>query len=372
MRKQINIKAYILFTGIVAMALSMGCKTESKKKQIKEVLEVDVNLGAMIQPIPEYAVHKDSGYNVWGGSVVKSEDGTYHMFYARWPYRTGFQGWLKDSDIAYATAASATGPYTFKKVLLTGFGKGHWNEEAAHNPHIKKFDNKYYLYFISHKKEDLGLSDWMNHIFTQRIGVAIADNPAGPWEVLPEPLIDYQEGKPAHGYMVNPSVVKTPEGKYLMMFKARKPGAEKSGKFDPIHCLAVSDSPAGPFTIAEETLLTEATAEDPYVWYQNRKYYAVVKDMYAKYTGHKSLALFQSEDGLNWKPSENILVSKTEIVWEGGDTTKVKNLERPQILFDEKGNPEVLFCAVREFDTEGNDPKPTYNVHIPLKNELKQ
>lgn len=337
----------------------------TEKKQQSDL--VSLNLAKMIQPVPENSVLKNPDYNIWGASMVQTNDGICHLFYTRWPFETGFKGWLKNSDIVYATSKSPTGPYKFQKVILTGFGKGHWNEEAAHNPHIKKFGDKYYLYFISHRKEDLGLSDWMNHIFTQRIGVAVADNPAGPWRVLPKPLIDYQEGKPAHGYMVNPSVCQKLDGTFLMMFKSRKPGAEKSGKFDPIHCLATAPTPTGPFTIADETLLTEATAEDPFLWYQNRKYYSVVKDMYAHYTGFKSLALFESENGLDWNPSAHTLISKTEIVWENGDTTKLQNLERPQIWFDKDGKPAVLFCAAREFRKDGEPAKPTFNVHIPLK-----
>ncbi|MCY1722816.1 glycoside hydrolase family protein [Prolixibacteraceae bacterium Z1-6] len=350
---------------VVLLSVFFSSCTEKKKTESKS--SEPLNLGEMIQPVPSHAVLKDSAYNIWGASMVQTEDGVCHLFYTQWPFETGFRGWLKHSDIVYATSNSPTGPYTPQKTILTGFGKGHWNDEAAHNPHIKKFGDKYYLYFISHRKEDLGLSDWMNHIFTQRIGVAVADHPAGPWAVLPEPLIDYQEGKPAHGYMVNPSVCQTPDGNYLMMFKARKPGAETSGKFDPIHCLAIAPTPTGPFTIADETLLTEATAEDPFLWYQNGKYYSVVKDMYKHYTGAKSLALFESEDGLNWGPSQNIMISKTEIIWENGDTTKLQNLERPQIWFDKDGNPAVLFCAAREITEEGGLEKPTYNVHIPLK-----
>jgi len=358
----VKYKKHILLLPIIILIIS--CSNGSNKEK-KTTSQKDLKIE--LAPVALHSVLKNPDYNIWGASMVQTDDGICHLFYTRWPFETGFKGWLKNSDIVYATSKSPTGPYEFQKVILTGFGKGHWNEEAAHNPTIKKFGNKYYLYFISHRKEDLGLSDWMNHIFTQRIGVAVADNPAGPWEVLPEPLIDYQEGKPAHGYMVNPSVCQTPDGNYLMMFKARKPGAETSGKFDPIHCLATSPTPTGPFTIANETLLTEATAEDPFLWYQNGKYYSVVKDMYAHYTGYKSLALFESEDGLNWKPSENLMISKTEIIWESGDTTKLQNFERPQIWFDKDGNPAVLFCAARENHKDGEPIKPTFNVHIPLK-----
>ena len=86
-----------------------------------------------------------------------------------------------------------------------------------------------------------------------------------------------------------------------------------------------------------------------------------------KNNGFQSLALFESKNGLDWEPSKNILVSKTEINWEDGSIWKLKNLERPQLWFDEEGKPAVLFCAARLSDIENNDLKNTFNVHIPIK-----
>lgn len=358
-------KANWIIASVLAIVVAFSACTLKTKSDSPEHDKADLKIELL--PVPNSALLAEDGYNVWGSSMVRTDDGVCHLFYARWPSDSTFRGWLKYSEIAYATANSPTGPYQFQRVLLTGFGKGNWNEEAAHNPHIKKFGNKYYLYFISHTREERGLSDWLNHIFGQRIGVAVADHPAGPWTVLPEPLIDYQEGKPAYGYMVNPSVCERPDGSFLMMFKARKKDAEKSNKFDPIHCLATAPTPLGPFTIADETLLTEHTAEDPFVWHQDGSYYALVKDMYAKYTGHKSLALFKSDDGMNWEPSENILVSKTQIEWEDGSSWKLQNLERPQIWFDDDGKPAVLFCAARVKDPKTTGMMNTFNVHITLK-----
>jgi hypothetical protein len=366
-------KAKIIIGGLILLVAFSTCTSNtnndsSDKGNISENLKHDVSdLKIELLPVPKSAILAESDYNVWGSSMVRTDDGICHLFYTRWPGDSTFRGWLKYSEVAYATSKSPTGPYHFQGIVLEGFGQGNWNEEAAHNPHIKKFGDKYYLYFISHTKEERGLSDWLNHIFGQRIGVAIADHPAGPWTVMPEPLIDYQEGKPAYGYMVNPSVCERPDGTYLMMFKARKKNAEQSNKFDPIHCLATAPTPIGPFTIADETLLTEYTAEDPFVWYQYGRYYALVKDMYAKYTGHKALALFKSPDGLNWEPSENILVSKTQIEWEDGSSWELQNLERPQIWFDDQGMPAVLFCAARVKDPKVSGMTNTFNVHIPLK-----
>ena len=42
-----------------------------KKKEKNEPL----NLGEMIQPVPEYSVLKDTNYNIWGASMVQTDDG---------------------------------------------------------------------------------------------------------------------------------------------------------------------------------------------------------------------------------------------------------------------------------------------------------
>ena len=208
-----------------------------------------------------------------------------------------------------------------------------------------------------------------NFRYSQRIGVAVADDPGGPWTVSDAPLIDYQEGKPAHGYMVNPSVCKKPDGEYLMMFKTRPESSGATKKFNAIQCLATALTPSGPFIIAENPVLTEYTAEDPYVWAQNGSYYAIVDDQYGEYLGFHGLALFESPDGYEWQVSEHQLVSKTELRWEDGTLSQLRHLERPQLWFDEQGQPAMLFCAMKLMpsDLKGLDTTLTANVHIPLK-----
>lgn len=347
---------------ITLCILFFACKTKSKTEDVKEVSPV-LNFNALIQKTKPYSVLKHDDYYVWGASMVSTPDGIYHLFYSRWPKASEFKGWLPESEIAYATSNSPLGPYTYQKTILKGFGGGFWNEQAAHNPHIKYFDGKYYLYFISHHKKDYGLGARRNLTYGQRIGVAVADSPEGPWQVQDKALIDYQEGKAAHGYMVNPSVCQRPDGTYVMMFKSRPEGSEKSEEFTAIQCIATAKNPEGPFTIAEQPTLTEATAEDPFIWFQEGKYYAIADDQYGDYLKvDRGLVLFQSEDGFNWEVSENPLVSYPQIEWENGTITKLKHLERPQIWFDNQGKPAVLFCAAMLLDDD-----LSFNVHIPLK-----
>jgi hypothetical protein len=74
----------------------------------------------------------------------------------------------------------------------------------------------------------------------------------------------------------------------------------------------------------------------------------------------RSLALFCSDDGLNWKKANHPLVSILEIQWENGLKQKLHALERPQLFF-ENGKLVALLCAVNE------TLEHSYNIQIPLK-----
>lgn len=132
-----------------------------------------------------------------------------------------------------------------------------------------------------------------------------------------------------------------------------------------VHLTAISESPEGPFEKQLKPIFTaendDFPAEDPYVWYSNNGYYAIVKDMKGAFTGAgRSLALFCSEDGLSWQPAKHPLVSELQINWENSPAQKVVALERPQLFF-EKGKPAVLLCAVNATMDH------SFNIQIPLK-----
>ncbi|MEZ4899375.1 MAG: glycoside hydrolase family protein [Saprospiraceae bacterium] len=322
-----------------------------------------------VQPVPRHSVLIDTAWYTWGGSMVSGPDGRYYLFYARWSRDTGFRGWLANSEIALATADDPSGPYVFQKTVLTGRGDDFWDATAAHNPHIKHFGHKYYLYYISNHYRDLGMDEWHNRIYTQRIGVAIADHPDGPWERLDQPIIELQPGKAAYGYVVNPSVALGPDGIYYLLFKTRPPGSEKEfGKvFTTTHAMATAPSPAGPFTIAEKPIFTEGTGEDPYLWVQDDRFYALVKDMYGQFTGEKSLALFTSVNGQDWQPASHPLAMPLRLTWEDGTVDSLQHLERPQLWIDADGHRGILFCAASYADPARNRDWNTFNVQIPLQ-----
>ena len=136
-----------------------------------------------------------------------------------------------------------------------------------------------------------------------------------------------------------------------------------------VHLCAVADSPVGPFVKHQKPIFTAEgssfPAEDPYIWMQDGCYYAIVKDMHGSFTNAgRSLALFCSEDGFNWKPVDEPLLSTPEIRWADGKVLKLQHLERPQILFD--GDvPAALFMAadtMKNYSRSGH----TFNVHVPI------
>ncbi len=322
----------------------------------------------MFQPVPKTAKFINNDWFIWGASMVKSEfDGKYHMFYSRWPKELGMSAWVTHSEIAHAVSDSPLGPFEFKDVALPFRGREYWDGAVTHNPTVHFFNGKYYLYYMGTTGNPEVENQYWEHRNKQQIGVAIAENPDGPWKRFNTPLIEVSADSTAADALLvsNPSVTKMSDGRYLMVYKAsaRKLPMPMSGPV--VHLTAIADDPAGPFVKQMKPVFTAKDAvfpaEDPFVWFAGNCYYAIVKDMNGAFTdAGRSLVLFSSPDGMNWSLAENPLVSRLEINWENDTIQKVLALERPQ-LFIENGKPAVLLCAVNEINDH------SFNVQIPLK-----
>ena len=341
-----------------------------------------MDIGKSIQPIPLSAKFTDPGYHVWCGSVTRGDDGRYYLFYSRWPQREGFRGWVTHSEVALAVSDRVTGPFKPVKVVLPAREKGYWDSDVTHNPNIQKFNGTYYLYYMGNH----GNGEWWDHRNHQRIGVATAKSPMGPWQRSEKPVLDVSPGKWDHLMTSNPSVCKGRDGRFLLMYKGVGDGEMPFGG-KVLHGVAFSDSPVGPFTKSPVPIFQKEgvkfPAEDPYVWYQQKKYHAIVKDMHGVFIGSSkgpveneistdpdslsrsfenkaSLVLFESLNGTDWKLAEHPLVSTTVLKWEDGSVQQVQLLDRPQ-LYIEKGKPRALLCAVKLSEEE------IFNVTIPLE-----
>ncbi|MEM9368969.1 MAG: sulfatase-like hydrolase/transferase [Planctomycetota bacterium] len=331
----------------------------------------ELNLGAMKQPVPQHAQLIDEDWYIWGASMVRDNDGLCHLFYSRWPRELGHMAWVTHSEIAHAISDHPLGPYRFEDVALPARGAAHWDGLCTHNPTIHEFDGRYYLYYMGNSGDGQATVKLnMIHRNNQRIGVAVADHPSGPWQRDQAPLIDVSPNDDAPDALMvsNPSILRRDDGLYVLIYKAVGKHRPLPSGGPVVHLASTSKSPTGPFEKQLRPIFTAPgvtfPAEDPYVWAQDNRCWAIVNDHrgYFNGVGSDSLALFQSVDGLHWQPAASPLVSERTVWWEDGNEESFHRLERPQLWF-ENGMPSVLFCAAEPT----KDKKHSSNIHIPLK-----
>jgi hypothetical protein len=210
-----------------------------------------------------------------------------------------------------------------------------------------------------------------DHRNNQRIGVAVSDSPDGPWIRSDKPVIDVSGSDDAIDSLMtsNPSVCQRPDGGFLMVYKGVGKKFPMPNGGPVVHCIAASDSPVGPFKKHDKPIFTfegeRFPAEDPYIWFQDGKYRAIVKRIKTvKKKRLFSLVHYDSVDGYDWQPATNHEISDRTIVWEDGNVQQFDHLERPQVVV-ENGIPIVLTCAADDYDE--NRVRQSFNVQIPLK-----
>ena len=105
----------------------------------------------------------------------------------------------------------------------------------------------------------------------------------------------------------------------------------------------------GPFDFKKRPVYKEAQTEDAGIWYNKlTKNY----NMVCHVMGKRDLALFTSEDGLNWKGPK--LFMKKEIPLNDGKIWKPVRVERPFVLTDERGVPIMIYVGVFDKGISGN------------------
>ncbi len=363
--------------------------------------------GKSIIKSPNTLQHEN--YFVWGGSVLKGTDDKFHMLFSLWEsgeeYPPFQDGWLINSKIAYAVSDYPNKGFKFQKIILSGRGldgdPSAWDAQSVHNPHIKKFNDKYYLYYIGscdpgpqpNGSPGVNLSKRNRIQQSQRLGViefdSFQDLLSGKFKRPDKPLLVPRTRvkkdnvldpspvgtipKPDNLIVVNPSVVYRPsDKKYLLYFKGNLWDPNWRG----VHGVAIGRSPLGPFTALDDFVFDIrledakiASAEDPFVWYfkKRNRFYAVIKDFSGKITGSSpGLAILVSSDGISWQKPENSLFKKKELLFSNGFRLDVNHLERPQLLIDKDGSPSVLYCACSIEPVRGKNNGSTFNVQILL------
>ena len=338
----------------------------------------ELDLASRVRPLPAANRFGVNGYHVWCGAPVKGPDGKFHLFYSRWPAKVGFApGWAMHSEIAYAVSDHAAGPYRHVNVALPprglnpASGREYWDADVTHNANAFFHNGKYHLYYSGNHGDGKSYPMHRNH---QRIGLAIAENPAGPWKRLDHPIVDITDDRKSFDSLcvTNPAACVRPDGGVLLIYKAVQfiEGKEMGGKVR--YGAARADKPEGPYVKtpghifeAEKPGEHWMVAEDPFLWFSRKygnRYYAATRDVVGSFTGSSGgICLFESEDGLNWKSAVTPKILERTYVLEGGTRSK-SPIERPVLLIENE-EPTYLFGAADGYPKNGG---VSTNVQIPL------
>ncbi|MEK9609689.1 MAG: glycoside hydrolase family protein, partial [Flavobacteriaceae bacterium] len=239
----------------------------------------DLDLAQKILEVNEENILRNPEYYNWGSSIIKGKDGKYHLFYAQMSKKLGFKSWLTDG------------------IVLEGRGPAYWDAYTAHNPRIKFFDGKYYLYYMStnlgnrilseeefEQARTKGIPNEFRSIvrMNQRIGVAVSESVNGPWKRLDQPIVE--PSGPIAQITCNPAVAQRPDGGYIMIVRGDKPNVKyANGKWPGPNelirsqAIALSDSPIGPWKIQPKAAVGNLNSEDPAIWYdvKRKRYYGI-------------------------------------------------------------------------------------------------
>ncbi len=297
-------------------------------------------------------VLNEPGYDIWGSSPIRDEEGKIHLFCARWKSTNHWEhGWRYSSEIAHYISDNPEGPFTFVEVVLSPEKNGTgWRKAGYHNPNIKKAGDKYVLVFIANDGSP-------HHGPNQRIGMMIADNLSGPWKFIPDentPLLSPPENPEVWCYQSgcgvnNPSLLIHPDGRFMLYFKAmtgpRPGGKVKMG-------VAIADQPEGPYIINKKPVTNnEVAIEDGYAFWWHNRVCLLTTDNHGilEYGGG---LLWTSKDGIHFDPSPTSGFHHFAKFYLKGNVpdnanvryTKQVKFERPQLLLSTRGEPEYLYC----------------------------
>lgn len=329
-------------------------------------------------PAPRNGGFRMEGYWVWCGSVVKGEDGRFHMFASRWPkYLPLHPGWLVASEVVRAVADTPEGPYEFQEVVLPARGAEYWDGRSTHNPHITKCGDKYLLYYMGSTHpltdpqpgENYGLHDPRCIVAraNKRIGLAVAKSVFGPWERLDKPVLSTRPGQFDSFLVSNPAPCVHEDGSVLLIYKARQYEGNVHGNM--MLGVATAAHYDGVYEVqSEEPIFPPPTfhIEDPFIWKTQAGYELIAKDMEGNLCGEKHGGIHaHSTDGLNWALSENPRAYSRTIVWDDGTTQTMGNLERPFLLFQD-GQPTHLFAAAADGSGGFANAIHSWNIVIPI------
>lgn len=321
----------------------------------------------LIGRIPRTACLSIPGRHVWCCAPVIADDGRCHILFSTWPETAGFEAWVTHSEVWHAEGPSPAGPFTVTGPALTGAGTGRWDGRVVHNPTVARWGDRFVMFYMGTTGEPLPAGHraapdlyqdtgrgpnalWWQHRNNQRVGVAVAPHPRGPWTRCERPLIDVEPDGWVRLITSNPAVAIAPDGSWRMIYKTVEAGPLPFGG-RVLHAVATSAGPLGPFVREPEPVFTadgvRFPVEDPCLWWEAGAWHALVSDHTGTFSrAGRSWARFVSADGVAWRPAAQPLAARMLLPWEDGTDQPVDRFERPQVLLRD-GAPAWIAGAAK-------------------------
>lgn len=267
-----------------------------------------------------------SDYSVWGGNILRDDDGLYHLFACGWPENSprGHMFW-PNSTTFHAVSASSHGP--FKRVGTLGPG---------HNPEAFRLsDGRWVVYVID--------------------GYYLADTPDGPW-TRGTFTFDARDRRIIEG-LSNLTFAARQDGSRLMICRGGGVWVSRDG-LSPY--MQISDARVYPDV--------EGRFEDPVVWRDSVQYHLIVNDWLGRIAWY-----LRSPDGLHWvtEPGEAYVPGITRHA--DGSVEQWFKYERAKVLQDANGRVEQMNFAVIDtikWEDLPEDSHSSKNVCIPMNKGL--
>ncbi len=320
-----------------------------------------------LMPVPSHAIFRNEEWHSWGGSALPHE-GRWYRIFARWPKSRSFDAWITHSEIACAVGDSPLGPWEASRTLLGREETSAWDAHNFHNPLPLYAEGKFWIFYTG----NYGDGTFWDHRNHQRIGVAWATHPFGPWHRLDRPIVDTSAGQWDHLLTGCPIVAQGPDGLYRMIYKGVAEGELPRGGAVRIGS-ALAKNLAGPWKKQEGTFFCKEgvhfTTDDNFFWYENGCYHAIVKDYGSHYQNKakEALVLFTSPDAKSWDlAAGDPVLTVFELEFESGRKGPFHRLDQPQLVRDEQGKAVALCLSIKENPDEISTDV-SYTVMVPLK-----
>lgn len=328
-----------------------------------------------LQPAPPEGGFAMKGYWIWGGSVMRSEDGNYHMFATRWPSSLRFEPHrLTNAEIVRAVSDRAVGPYEFAEVVLPARGGEFFDARATLSPAIQRSGDHYLLYYtgttftgpIPGKGAQASKAQASEAFANQRIGLATAPTLTGPWTRREAPAVMPRPGRWDTLMTGNPAPCALADGSVLLIYKSTRQegmvvelGVTKAEQLDGSYRRMLGD----PIFRVESHM---RHLDDPFVWQSGNEFELLMRDVDGKITGEKGAGVHAtSADGVEWKISSPPKAYSRTITIAGEKKVTYARAERPQLLIED-GKPTHLFLAVAGQPTGNGNYGFARNLAIPL------